>query len=116
TQVSAETSNWIERDGIGHVTGVVSWTTEAIANVSAWVEREIVNRTEDLVVGLTHVTARLAQRLEGFVFHTGIHVGMPLASGRIGHFLNTIEEILGRPAVIGSLVFLSFVALLLATL
>lgn len=116
TRVSADTSGWIEREGVGHVSGALGWLTGLFANVSAWVERAIINRGEDLVATLTHASAGLSHRLERSVFHTGIHVGVPQASGRVGRFLNTTEEILGRPVVIGSLVVLSFVALLLTTL
>ncbi len=116
TRMSADTGGWIEREGIGHVSGAFGWLTGLFASVSGWVEREIINRGEDLVGTLTHATAELSHRVERSVFHTGIHVGVPQASGRVGRFLNRTEDILGRPAVIGSLVFLSFVALLLTTL
>ena len=115
-RAGADTGGWVEREGIGHVGGAFGWLTEVIANISAWVERAIINRGENLVATLTHATAGLSDRVERSVFHTGVHVGVPQASGRVGRFLNTIESILGRPAVIWSIVGLAFLAHLLTAL
>jgi len=116
TRASADTGGWIEREGVGRVGGAFSWLARVIGSLTAWVEREIINGGEDLVSSLTRGIAGLSARVERSVFQTGVHIGVPKATDRIGRFLNATEEILGRPVVIGSLVFLSFVALLLTTL
>jgi hypothetical protein len=77
------------------------------------VEQSVINRVEGLTGSLTHGIAELAVRLERSVFHTGVHVGVPQASGRVGRFLNATEEMLDRPLVSGGLVFVSFAVVLL---
>lgn len=117
TGTSADAGGWIEREGIGRVSGALDWLAGLAGNVTAWVERSIVNRGEDLVGSLTHGIAVLAVRVERSVFHIGVHVGVPQATGRVGRVLNATEGVLGKPMVIGGLVLLSFaVVLLVATL
>ncbi len=113
TRASADAGGWIEREGIGRAGGALGWLAELLASVTAWVEQSVINRVEGLTGSLTHGIAVLAARLEQSVFHTGVHVGVPQASGRVGRFLNATEEMLDRPLVSGGLVFVSFAVVLL---
>ena len=116
TRASADTGGWLEREGIGRAGGALNWAAESIGGGSAWIERSIINRAEGLVGSITHAVAVLATRVEGAVFSTGVHVGVPRASGRIGRFLNATEQVLGKPPVIAAVLFLSFVGVLLVNM
>ncbi len=109
-------TGWVEREGVGRATGAIGWLTHALANVFISIEREVINGGEALVAKLTHVIAIASARVEQSVFHTGIHVGVPQASGRVGRFLSQLEGVLGRPAVVASVILLALVAVLVVTL
>ncbi len=68
---------------------VADWLTELLVRFSAWVEK---------------------------ITFTGVHVGVPQAGGVLGRTLTRTEEIIGRPAVIGSIFIVSIIALLIRTL
>jgi len=109
TKLSADTSGWVEREGIGHVSGGVGWLTGAISAMATTIERRLIDRGERVVVWLTDVTADLSAHTERLLFQTGIHVGVPRAGHGFGRILTRTEEILGRPAVIGSILIVSII-------
>jgi hypothetical protein len=102
-------SGWVEREGIGHVSGGVGWLTGAISAMATTIERRLIDRGERVVVWLTDVTADLSAHTERLLFQTGIHVGVPRAGHGFGRILTRTEEILGRPAVIGSILIVSII-------
>jgi NADH-quinone oxidoreductase subunit L len=113
TRAGADAGGWIEREGIGRAGGALGSLAEMLSGVSAWIEGSIIRRLEDLVGSLTEAIAVVAARVERSVFHVGVHVGVPSATGRVGRLLNATEEALDQPLFIGALVFLAFVVVLL---
>jgi len=116
TGVSGNVSGWVEREGIGRASGAIGWLTALIAAVATSIERGVIDRAERVTVWLGEATARISAQAEGRIFQTGIHVGVPRASHGLGRVLTRTEEILGRPAVIGSILLLSLIGVLVNAL
>ncbi|MEJ7802588.1 MAG: hypothetical protein WKH68_04360, partial [Candidatus Limnocylindria bacterium] len=116
TGVSGNVSGWVEREGIGRASGAIGWLTALIAAVATSIERGVIDRAERVTVWLGEATARISAQAEGRIFQTGIHVGVPRASHGLGRVLTRTEAILGRPAVIGSILLLSLIGVLVNAL
>jgi NADH-quinone oxidoreductase subunit L len=113
TKVGGDASDFIER-GIRRAPGVLGWLAGLSGSISTFIERGI-DRAPNLLDKLTEAIVAVSAWVEKITF-TGVHVGMPGASGGIGRILTRTEEVIGRPVVIGSIVMVSLAAVLMGAL
>ncbi|MGH3088671.1 MAG: NADH-quinone oxidoreductase subunit L [Rubrobacteraceae bacterium] len=139
TRVSGDASGWVEREGVGRAPGILGALTRVGGDASDWVERGVrrapgalgwiaglsgristgiergIDRMPDGLEKMTEVVVSVSAWIEKATF-TGVHVSMPQASGALGRAMTKTEEVIGRPAVIGSIVIVSLSAVLIRTL
>jgi len=102
----------IERNVIRRATGsVAGWLVERVGNISGWIERAVIGGAENLIDGLSRAFVNLSATVERLVFQEGVHIGVPRFGDTLGRLLTTTEERLGHPAVVGSILGVSLLAL-----
>ena len=113
TSSASALAGWTEKQVVGRATGAAGWATEIASRVAGWAERDLVGRATGLVGGLTSFVAGLTSAIERHVFGTAVNDGVPQTSRLLGRIMNGVEEVIGRPVVMGVILTIAVLVVLL---
>jgi NADH-quinone oxidoreductase subunit L len=107
TEASARSSGQVETHVIAAGSGVVGALTATASRSSALFEKDIIAQGQGLIGIATDGAAVISGWVERNVFEVGINSGVSQTGGVLGATLYRIEEMLGKPIVVGILVSLA---------
>jgi len=103
----------VERDVIHRASGgMAGRLVEALAGVTGWIETAFVGRGERLLDRLAQAVAQVSDTVERRLFQQGVHLDVPRMGGVVGRALIGMEQRLGSPVVIGSILVVWVLAVL----
>ena len=112
TTASANSSQFVEQNVVAEGAGVIATITAYASRSSALFEKDVIAQGQGLIGVATDGAATISGWVEHNVFDVGIHKGMSQTGGAIGAALYEIEEVLGHPLVVGTLVLIAISGLL----
>ena len=104
TEASARSTGQVEKHVISASGGVMGALTASASRSSALFEKDIISQGQGLIGIATDGAAVISGWVERNVFEVGINSGVSQTGGALGATLYRIEEILGRPVVVGLVV------------
>ena len=105
-------SGSVERNLVGKASGVMGALAETASFVSSLVERDVIGGASTAMSGATDAAAVISGWVEHNVFDTGVNRSVVGSSSNLGYGLEAVEELMGRPFVVGA-VLLACVAVVM---
>ena len=112
TTASANSSQFVEQKVVAEGAGVFAAITAYASRSSALFEKDVIAQGQGLIGVATDGAATISGWVEHNVFDVGIHQGVSQTGGVLGAVLYEIEEVLGHPLVVGTLVLIAISGLL----
>ena len=112
TSASARSSGYVEQYVVAEGAGVMGTITSYASRSSALFEKDVIAQGQGLIGIATDGAAMLSGWVEHNVFEVGINKGVSQTGGALGTILYEIEELLGHPLVVGTLVLIAISGLL----
>ncbi len=112
TAYASQSSALFEKDVIAQGQGLIGIATTFASRSSALFEKDVIAQGQGLIGIATDGAAVVSGWVEHNVFEIGINKGVSQTGGALGAMLYEIEELLGHPLVVGTLVLLAISGLL----
>lgn len=112
TSASARSSGYIEQKFVAESAGVMGTITSYASRSSALFEKDVIAQGQGLIGVATDGAAFVSGWVEHNVFEVGVNKGVSQTGGVMGTVLYQIEEILGRPLIVGTTVLIAIFGLL----
>ena len=112
TTASTRDSGFVEQLGVAEGAGIVGAITTYAAQSSALFEKSVIAQGQGLIGSATDGAAVISGWVEHNIFDEGINKGVSQTGGALGAILYEIEELLGCPLVVGTLVLMAISGLL----
>ena len=109
---SARSSGYVEERFVAEGAGMIGAATAYAARASALFEKDVIAQGQGLIGTIADGAAAVSAWVEYNIFDTGINAGVPRTGGALGTALYRLEDYLGRPMVIGTVVLASLFGLL----
>ena len=112
TTASANSTQFVEQNVVAEGAGVIATITAHASRSSALFEKDVIAQGQGLIGVATDGAATISGWVEHNVFDVGIHKGVSQTGGVLGAVLYEIEELLGHPLVVATLVLIAISGLL----
>lgn len=112
TTASANSTQFVEKNVVAEGAGVIATITAYASRSSALFEKDVIAEGQGLIGVATDGAATISGWVEHNVFDVGIHKGVSQTGGVLGTVLYEIEEMLGHPLVVATLVLIAISGLL----
>ena len=112
TTAISRDSGLVEQPGGADGSGFIGAITTYAAQSSALFEKSVIAQGQGLIGSATDGAAVISGWVEHNIFDVGINKGVSQTGGALGSILYEIEELLGRPLVVGTLVLAAISGLL----
>jgi len=112
TTASTRDSGLVDQPGGAEGAGFVGAITTYAAQSSALFEKSVIAQGQGLIGSATDGAAVISGWVEHNIFELGINKGVSQTGGALGAVLYEIEELLGRPLVVATLVLAAISGLL----
>ena len=112
TAYASQSSALFEKDVIAQGQGLIGIATNFASRSSALFEKDVIAQGQGLIGIATDGAAAVSGWVEHNIFDVGVNQGVSQTGGALGAILYEIEELLGRPLVVGTLVLIAISGLL----
>jgi NADH-quinone oxidoreductase subunit L len=112
TAASARSSVFVEQRFVAEGAGVAGALTSYASRTSALFEKDVIAQGQGLIGVATDGAAFISGWVEKNVFESGVNDGVSQTGGAAGSILYQIEELLGRPLIVGTTVLVAIFGLL----
>ena len=112
TAASARSSGFVEQRFVAEGAGVAGALTAYASRSSALFEKDVIAQGQGLIGVVTDGAAFVSGWVEHNVFDVGVNDGVSQTGGAAGTILYQVEEMLGRPLIVGTTVLIAIFGLL----